>query len=83
LTAAVPMKIKSTRPPPGVKEVYLAAYNLVQLLGWACAAYLTVHAAAQHDGKKSVYSQAGRLVSTFLMLELDWYRIHKSLFQGI
>lgn len=77
------MRTKSTRPPPGVKQVYLAAYNLVQLLGWACAAYLTVHAAAQHDGQKSVYSQAGRLVSTLLILELDWYREDMSVFQGI
>ena len=63
--------------------MYLAAYNLVQLLGWACAAYLTVHAAAQHDGKKSVYSQAGRLISAFLMLERDWYRTHVSASQGL
>ena len=59
------MSTRSGKGGPGATEAYLALYNSAQLAGWATGAYLTVHAAAQHDGRATVYKSAGGAVRGF------------------
>ncbi|CAL5223062.1 g5520 [Coccomyxa viridis] len=56
------MSPKSTEKKVGGKEIYLAAYNVAQLAGWASAAYLTIHGATHSSRGDAVYSSAGRVV---------------------
>jgi len=59
---------------PGLREVYLAAYNTAQLAGWTTAAYLTLHGTVRSDGGTSVYSSAGSIVSAFLHVSFCYKR---------
>ena len=56
------MSLKSTGKKFGIKEVYLAAYNVAQLAGCASAAYLTIHGAIQSSREDATYTSAGRAV---------------------